>query len=278
MPPASSASRTSGRSIAPSHAASTGLLAPRVTVATARAASVGPIEGRGTCSTTTASTFASARTAATARREALGRRIGAHIDRIAALAFVREQRVERAKRRRIELREPDVALAGRVRGEKRRAAAVCDDREPVAARNAPERKDARRREELRVGSYAHGTGATNGSFEYRVRGRRVSALRRLVRSPGLENDHRLGSRGRTQCGQEPPGVAHRFDVQQDAVGLAIEQQAIEHFAEVDVDAGAKRHHRREADVAAARRSRASPCTRRRTARSVQAVRAARARR
>ncbi len=181
-------------------------------------------------------------------RDALRRRIGAHIHGIAAVAFGRKQRIERAKRHRVELGQADIALGSRVSGEKRRTATVRNDRDPVAARNATERENARRREKLRVRPYAHGTGTAHCSLEYGIRGGRVSARGRLVRAPGLEDDHRLRSRRRTQRGKEPPCVAYRFDVQQDAVGLAVEQHAIEHFAEVDVHPRAERHHRREADV------------------------------
>ena len=64
----------------------------------------------------------------------------------------------------------------------------------------------------------------------------------------------------------------RFDVQQDAVGGRVVHERIEQLAEPDVDPRAERDDGREADVAAAPRSRASPCTPRPIAQRARAAR------
>ena len=96
-PPVSSASCTSRRSIAPSHAASTGFACSCATPASACAASIAEVFGRGTCSATTTSTFGIVERQRHRPGMPIGWRI-AHVDRVRVGCVVGEQRIELARR------------------------------------------------------------------------------------------------------------------------------------------------------------------------------------
>ncbi len=183
------------------------------------------------------------------RGEALRWRLAAHVDGVAAQTLLRQHRVQCVQRRLPELGEPHATLDRAVGREKRGTAAVGDDREAVAARDLAHRQDARRGKELRVGAHADRAGATHGGVEDGIRREALGdVVGRIVRAAGLQHDHGLGPRSRAQRRDEAPCVAHRLHVEQDAVGGRVDEQAVEHLAEIDVDAGAERDHVREADA------------------------------
>ena len=132
--------------------------------------------------------------------------------------------------------------------ERSRSVPVGDDREPVAARNPVHRQDPRRGEQLGIGLDAHGAGPLHRGVEDGV-GRRRVARAALHRPPGLQHDDGLRPRRGAQRRQEAPGVADRLRVQQDAVGVRIEEQHVQQLAEADVHGAAQRDHRRESDAA-----------------------------
>ena len=63
----------------------------------------------------------------------------------------------------------------------------------------------------------------------------------LGMSPGLDHDHRLGARRGPCRRHELAGMGHRFDVEQDAAGLPLRGQVVEHVAEVHVRHVAQGH-------------------------------------
>ena len=128
-----------------------------------------------------------------------------------------QDRVERGDGLRRELRKRDAVFAAAlVGGEQRRSAAVGNDREPIAARNASHRQNARGGEELRIGLHADRAGARQRGVEHGVA--RSARVRDLQRAPGLQHDDRLGARRGAQRRQERARVAVILDVEQDAVG------------------------------------------------------------
>ena len=116
----------------------------------------------------------------------------------------------------------------------------------------PQRDDAGRREQLRVGAHPHRSRALQRRVEDGVRARAPprgpSASAASPPRPDFQHDHRLGARRGAQRRQEAARVVHRLDVEQDAVGGRIEQQRVEQLAEIDVEGIAERDHRGEPDA------------------------------
>ena len=124
-------------------------------------------------------------------------------------------------------------------------------------RNAPEGKDARSSEELRVRAHTHGSGAIERRVEHAIGEDRqlpddIDRRHALQGSSRLQHHDRLRARGHAQRRHESARIADRFHVQQDAVGRGVVDERLEDLAEADVDPGAERHHRREPDVVRAR--------------------------
>ena len=64
----------------------------------------------------------------------------------------------------------------------------------------------------------------------------------------LEHHDRLGARGGAHARQQSARVVHAFDVEHDAVRVGVERQEVEDLRELDVDAGAGRDDRGEAEA------------------------------
>ena len=63
--------------------------------------------------------------------------------------------------------------------------------------------------------------------------------------PRLDHDHRLQARRGAQPAHEVARVADALHVEQDALGLGVQREIVEHVAEVDIGRRAQRDHRRE---------------------------------
>ena len=120
--------------------------------------------------------------------------------------------------RRRKVRQRDAAIRRAVGRQRSGAAAVGDDRDPVAARASVHRQDPRRGKELGVRLDAHRAGALHRRVEDRVWRRRVDGSE-LHRPPCPQHDDRLRPRRGAQRRQEAPRVADRFGVEQDAVRM-----------------------------------------------------------
>ena len=170
-----------------------------------------------------------------------GRRVAAHVDGVLAGDLRRQQRVQRRNGGWRQLRERNALGRSAIGGKDAGTAAVGYDDEPLAARNLAQRENARRGEELRIGSHTHRAGARKCRVEHHVghdrRSQRVGEGA-LARTPRLENDYGFGARRGAQRRDERARIAHAFDVEQDAVGRRIVDQRVEQFAEADIDAAA----------------------------------------
>ena len=183
------------------------------------------------------------------RRKERGRRVAPHVDGIRRRHMSGQYPRQRGLRFRREHGQWDTAIGSRVGGHRARAAPIGDDGEPIAARNPAHRENPRGSKELRVGDCAHRSGALHRRVEHSIGRWRIEPDRiALPRSAASQHNHRLGPRSGPQRGHEPARIAHRLDVQQDAVGRRIVDERIEHVAESDVVRGSQRKNGRKADA------------------------------
>ena len=157
-------------------------------------------------------------------------------------------------RLRRKLGEPAAEINQSVGRQHPGAAAVGQDREPVAARSLCHGERLHRIEQLLQPEHAQHTGAPEGGVVDRISaGQRSGVRSRGARALGmptcLDHDHRL----HTRCGparrHELARAGNHLDVQQDRPGLGIAGEVVQHVAEVDIGHVAKRDQVREADAA-----------------------------
>ncbi len=164
-----------------------------------------------------------------------------HVNGIARIAASGQQCLERGTRRSDRPRQRHADVGRAIGREQARAAAVGDDGQTIAARDAPRLQDHRGCEQLRVVVHAHGAGSPERGTEHAVGRKRAVARARLGGhcAARLEHNHGLGARRRAQRRQEGACIVQCLDVEHDAIGLRVGKGEVEYFAEIDVDSGAE---------------------------------------
>ena len=176
--------------------------------------------------------------------------VTAQVDRVVALPFARQQRLERRDRGRGQRRQRNAQAAGAVGRHARRAGAVAENGQPAAARVEARGQGAGGVEQLAEVAHADDAGAAHCRVEHLVGQFGGIGVGHLVADmvARLEQDHRLDAGGRTQGADEAPGVADLLDVEQDVAGALVVGQVVEHLAEIDIHRLAQRYGQRQADA------------------------------
>ena len=159
--------------------------------------------------------------------------------------------IERVQGGAAQLRQLHVDIGGEVGRHRAGSAAIGNDGQAVALRQASAADQARGKEQLGIGGHPYHAAAAQRGIEDRVvadqgAGMAHRCARAGQMASGLENHDRLGAGCRTQSADEAACVMNALDIQQDGLRGAVMQQVIKDLAEVDIDAGTHGHHTGEA--------------------------------
>ena len=170
---------------------------------------------------------------------ALRRRIADDVDGIAARPARRQRCIEPRDRFRRQLSQAAAEIEQRIGRENANAAAVGEDREPIARWLACNRERLGRLEQRLEVEHAQQAGALEGSVVYGIAAgeracMRGDRARRFAVPPRLDDDHRLQARRPPSRRHELPRIGHGFHVHEDGAGAGIAGEIVEHVAEVDV--------------------------------------------
>ena len=174
------------------------------------------------------------------------------VHRIGARPGRRQHRVQALHRGRVQHRQGAAQVDQPVHRQHADAAAIGQDRQPLAGGLAQVSQGFGGGEQLVQRQHPQQAGTTEGGVVDRVgAGQRTGMGRRslgaLRVAPGLDHHHRLGTRGRACGGHELARVPDRLDVEQDCAGFRILGEPVQQVAEIHVHRVAQRDHRRKTD-------------------------------
>ena len=140
-----------------------------------------------------------------------------------------------------------------IRGHDPRAAAVGEYRQAGAAHAGARGQGLGGRDQLAGGGDAHRAGAANRRVKDLVAthiGAGVGDHGPVAdfTAPGLDHNDGLDARRNPQAADKRARVRHTLDVQQDALGLRVQRQVVQHLAETHIRGGAQRGHRGETEA------------------------------
>ena len=182
------------------------------------------------------------------------RRVADDVDRVAAAPGRRQYPVEPRDRRGRQFGEPPALRGQRVGRENAGAAAIGQDREPLAVLLAGQRQRLDRIEQLghcRDPQHAGAAerGIINAVAARQHAGMRGRRARTRLRAPGLQHQHRLQPRRRARRRHEFAAMRDALGIKQDRAGARLGREIVEHVAEIDIGHVAERDDMRKADAA-----------------------------
>ena len=185
---------------------------------------------------------------------ALAGSIADDVDGIAVAPGRRQDLAQPLDRLRRQRGQPAARRFERIGRKHAGAAAIRQDRQPVAVLRVRERQRLGGIEQLGHRRDAQHPRATKRGVIDRVaagehpgmRGRRPCTGRG---TPGLEYEHRLAARGGARRRHEFAAVGDALDVEQDGACVRVDGEIVEHVAEIDVRHVAQRDDMRKADAA-----------------------------